>query len=121
MSDTGNTIERVELDEQLPRAARIPLPVRVLGVGVAAAMFLTPLLVIYGIVDSLRGGDWSGVGTMAAFAGAMATAAATWGRKILRAVRTGVDPDGEKRVLEEASSRALLAAVQRTAREEPRP
>ena len=114
-----NSIERIEMREQLPEAAPVRLPIRVIGIGVAAAIFVSPLLALWGAVDSLLAGDRSGAGSLVAFGAVMATFAATWGRKILRAVRTGVDPDSEERLLLEASSRAMLTAVRRTEPADP--
>jgi hypothetical protein len=114
MMDEGNRVQPVETAEWDLQPARVRLPFRILGAALVPLFILPVLMGIYTAVEALRAGHWRDAASMAGFAAAMAFFMTMQGRKILRAVRTGVDPDSEDRMLQEASSRAMLAAVRGT-------
>jgi hypothetical protein len=110
-----NRIESVGISGDAIRPVPIRAPFRVLAYALGPFLLFTPLLVLYEAARSLLDGQWHEAGWTFGFFLSMLLAL-PMGWKMLRAARTGVDPDSEDRAIEAASSRALLEAVKRTER-----
>jgi len=108
MSEVENTIVPVETGTEL-QPARVRTPFRVLGYLLAPLLMAGSLFALYEIVRGILAGTWSELpeALMMALVGPLV------GWRIWRAARTGIDPASERKVLEEASSRAMLAAMER--------
>lgn len=93
--------------------ARIRAPFRVLAVLAAPVMIAGPIAMVWRTLLAIAHGNWSDavmcLGFVAPFGFAYAS---VW--KVVRAGLSGHDPYSEDRLMEEAASRAMLEAVERT-------
>jgi len=115
----ANVLERVETEVEGVQELQMRRPFRIMLHGIGLLMLAgVPLAALMLMVTGLSHGDWNQVALcLAAMAFSVTRASPGW--LLIRAARSGVDPRSEDRALEEAESRAMLAAVERAGGQEP--
>jgi hypothetical protein len=113
--------EMVRTTSEAPAPVPIGTGNRVMACAMVAVASFAMASCIWHVAVCVLAGRWSDAEGSLALLGIMAMGCSVFGRTLLRAAVTGLDPDSVDRAKADAEHRAMLAALRAAGEEHPEP